>query len=140
MDTPRSPMNEVLLLLGELKAQVAGVRDDMQEVKTEAAVDRRDSKESRQRIYDKLENGERRLTEMESTVRVLGGVIEKSGQRLDRLEPQVDRATRTIRVWTVRGGMIATAMAALGGFVWWMVQSNGPFVWGEVLKLLKGHP
>lgn len=128
----------VLLLLGELKAGLQGVREDLQEVKDAAAMDRRDSKDSRQRIYDKVEEGERRLVAVESTVRMLGGVIEKSGQRLDRLEPQVDRAARTIKVWTVRGGIIATGVAAFGGFILWLVQSNGPLIWNALVKLMRG--
>lgn len=130
----------ILLLLGELKAGLAGVREDMQEVKDAAAMDRRDSKDSRQRIYEKLEEGDRKLVAVESTVRVLGGVIEKAGQRLDNLEPQVERATRTIKVWTVRGGFIATGVAALSGLIWWLVQSNGPFLWAQLVRLLKGLP
>lgn len=139
MTTTTDRDERILLLLGELKAGLAGVREDMQEVKEAAAIDRRDSRESRQRIYEKAEEGERRLTAVESTVRVLGGVIEKSGQRIDALEPQVARATQTIKDWTVRGGFIATGVAAFGGFIWWLVQSNGPFLWGAFLRLLKGE-
>jgi hypothetical protein len=130
--------DRIMLLLGELKAGLAGVREDMQEVKDAAAMDRRDSRESRQRIYEKVEEGERRLVAVESTVRVLGGVIEKAGQRLDKLEPQVDLAAGTIKRWTVRGGFVGTGVVALGGFVWWLVQSNGPFLWAGLLRLLRG--
>lgn len=129
----------IMLLLGELKAGLAGVREDMQEVKDAAAMDRRDSKDSRQRIYEKVEEGERRLGAVESTVRVLGGVIEKQGLRVDKLEPQVERATKTIKVWTVRGGFIASGVVAFGGFVLWLIQSNGPYIWAGLMSLLRGH-
>jgi hypothetical protein len=130
--------DQILMLLGELRESVVGLREDVAEIKAEAGNDRRDASESRRRIYQKLDDGEKRLMKMESTVRVIGGVVEKQGQRVSELEPTVNRTAGEVRRWTMLGAFIGTGVIALGGFVAWIIQSNGAALWNALIRLLKG--
>lgn len=124
--------DQILMLLGELREAVSGIKEDISELHD----DRKEANESRRRIYEKLEDGNRKITELESTVRVTAGIAEKLTNRVAALEPQVKQANDTIKTWTIRGGLIATAVAAFGGFVYWMIQSNGPAIWSALMHLL----
>lgn len=130
-----SSNDQILMLLGELKEGLKGVREDMAEVKTAAGLDRENASESRRRIYEKLEEGDRRLMEVESTVRVMSGVVAKATSRVEALEPQVKKTADTVRNWTIRGGAIATAVAAFGGFMLWLISAHGGTIW-KYLQLL----
>lgn len=130
--------DQILMLLGEMKEGLKGVKEDIAEMKAAADEGARDASESRRRLYEKMESGEQRTTELESTVRIMAGVVEKQTVRIDLMEPQLRQTTATLRAWTVRGGMIATAMAALGGFIVWMVQQNGMALWRALVHLLQG--
>lgn len=126
--------DELLVLLGELKEGLAGVKADIIEFKEsskEAAV-------SRGRIYDKLEDGEQRLTAMESTVRVMAGVLDKTSTRVDALEPSVRSAAKSLRAWNKRY-LAALAVASLVfGWIWWVVSQNWGWLVSSTVNFIKG--
>ena len=124
--------DEMILLLGELKGMVTDIKDDVDEVKKTMESDRTESSASRRRMYDKLDGVDRRLTKMESTVTVMGGVIEKQTQRIDQIEPIVKKTAASVKQWTLRWGAVVGAVTAVGGFLWWLVSGN----WGEIWKFL----
>ena len=125
--------DRLLMLLGRLDEGLAGVREDIQEIKAELAKDRRDAGESRRLIHDKLEDSERRLMQLESTVRITAEVVDKQSHRLDKIEPAVRAQARKIRLWTVQGGVLMASLAATGGFIWWLLTTQ----WDILVKVVQ---
>ena len=119
--------DQLVLLLGELKEGLQGVKDDIAEMKKAGADERMSAAASRQRIYEKLEDGEQRITTLESTLRVTAEVV---NNRLNAIEPTVAKSARVIRAWTIRGGIIMASLAAVGGFVWALVN----FLWSLAVQ------
>lgn len=126
--------DELLRLLGRLEEGLAGVKEDLAEVK----LDNRDAAASRNRIHEKLEDGDRRLTEMESTVRVMAGVLDKTGTRIDQLEPTVKAAARSLRAWNKRYLAILAGIGLVIGWLWWLLTSNWGWLMSNLIHFIKG--
>jgi predicted RNase H-like nuclease (RuvC/YqgF family) len=129
--------DQLLILIGELKEGVAGLKSDLEEMRTEFREERGAATQSRQKIFEKQEDAERRIERMEGTITVLGGVIDKQTRRIDALEPTVKETVATVRRWSVRGGLVATGLIAIGSFLWWMLTSNWSTIWNWVAPVLK---
>lgn len=110
--------DQMLMLLGELKAGLEEVHRAVAEIKTEAGEDRKDTADSRRRMHEIVGTVDKRLIKLESTVHIMGGVVDNQTKRIDKLEPTVKATAVTVRVWTIRGGLIGTAALAVIGFVY----------------------
>ena len=120
---------KLLLMVGEMQGTVNGLREDIAEVKGAMETDRAAATASRRRIYEKLEDADKRTTKLESTVRVMGELVDKSGKDIAALAPTVEATAATVRNWTIRGGLVLGALAAVGGTLWWAITNYGVAAW-----------
>lgn len=123
------------MLLGRLEEGLAGMREDMAEVKLEVQRDRVDASESRRRVYEKLEGAELRLEQVDSTVRVLGGVVEKQTNRIDALEPTVRKTAKNVAQWNWRWGLVVAGVTFIGTGIWWLIRPNAGAIWTFIQTL-----
>jgi hypothetical protein len=117
---------QVLFLLGELSASVKAIHDDLVEVKASAQIDREEARTSRHRIHERLDDAIGRLVKAESTIRVMGKVVDRADKRVNEMEPVV-RATA--KVLAVRGSIIVAAATAIGGGAWYVLSTNWVAIW-----------
>jgi hypothetical protein len=127
---------KLLFMVGEMQGTMNALREDYQEIKGALEQDRHDATASRRRIYERLEDGDRRLTKMESTVRVVGELVDKqakdianTGAEIKALTPTVLATAATVRNWTIRGGALLGALALVGGGLWYLVTTYGVALW-----------
>lgn len=121
--------NQILLLLGRLEATVAAVQQDIAEIKTDAKEDRATTVDSRRRLHEKIEGLSSRVQKTESTIRVLGELVDRQGKDVAALTPTVEATAATVRNWTIRGGLVLGGLAALGGTIWWAITTYGVALW-----------
>jgi len=129
-DNIKQPDDSMLFLLGELKSMVSSIKEDVDEVKKSMNSDRLESSASRRRMYSKLEGVDARLTKMESTVSVMGGVVDKQTKRMDAVEPVVISTQDAVRQWALRWGLVTAALGGIGSALYWLFTSK----WQELLK------
>lgn len=132
----RDDDDPVLRVLGRLEATVAAMGQDIAEMKNDANRREDASTESRRRLHEKIESVRDGLQKTDSTIRVLGALVDKQGKDLEGvqaelggLKPTVEHTAATVRNWTIRGGLILTALAALGGTLWWALTTYGVALW-----------
>lgn len=128
--------NEILRILGRLEGTVSAIQNDIAEFKAEVKDDRESTSENRRRMHEKIESVRDGLQKTDSTIRVLGALVDKQGKDLEGvqaelggLKPTVEHTAATVRNWTIRGGLILTALAALGGTLWWALTTYGVALW-----------
>lgn len=131
-DNGKQPNDTMILLLGELKGMVSGIKEDVDELKKDITSDRLESSASRRRMYDKLDGVDQRLTKMESTVTVMGGVVDKQTQRVDAIEPVVTETQAAVRQMVIRWGLVTGALGAMGAGLYWLFTAK----WQDILKIL----
>lgn len=139
-DNRKQPADDMLVLLGELKAMVASVKDDVDEVKQEMNASRVETTASRRRMYDKLDGVDKRLTRMESTVTVMGGVVNKQTNRIDSLEPMVKKTQAAVRMWALRWGLVTALLGGIGSALYWLFTTKWPDIWAMVVQFIKSSP
>lgn len=100
-------------LVGELRGELRGVRDLLKEMQAEGGL--RD---------EKLDDIARRVTTVESTVTVLGGVVAKQTTRVDKIEP--------VALWLIT---IASGLLLVGGALWYGVMTYGNAVLDWIVSL-----
>jgi hypothetical protein len=100
-------------ILGELRGEVRGFREDMAEVKEALA----DASTSRGQLSEKISIMDTRLQKVESTVTVMGGVVDTQTQRVDKIEP--------IALWLI---LIASGLLLVGGALWFGILNYGTAV------------
>lgn len=101
------------MLLGEVRGELRGMRDDMLEVKTALA----DASTSRAHLSEKFSLMDKRLENVESTVGVMGGVVAKQTTRIDKIEP--------LALWLIA---IAGGLLVVGGALWFGIWNYGAAV------------
>jgi hypothetical protein len=101
------------LLVGEMRGELRGIRQDMTEVKTALA----DASTSRVSLHEKVAMVDKRLTTMESTVTVMGSVVAKQTTRIDKIEP--------VALWLI---VVASGLLLVGGALWYGILNYGAAV------------
>lgn len=114
-DNPKPTPSELRMaeLLGEMKGELTGIKTMLNEMKDDADV----ATQSRAQLHEKLNLATNRITNLESTVTVLGGVVAKQTSRVDKIEP--------IALWLIA---IATGLFLVGGALWYGVLNYGQTV------------
>lgn len=134
-DNERAPLvgddvaARLLLMVGEMQGTVNGLREDIADVKGVMENDRATATASRRRIYEKLEEADKRTTKLESTVRVMGELVDKQGKDVTALIPKVEATASTVKQWTLRGGLVVAALSALAGGLWYVAAQNWVAIW-----------
>ena len=135
-DNRAGEANQILMLLGRLEGTVSAIQQDIAEIREAAKEDREAVKEdrasageSRRRLHEKIEGLSSRVQKTESTVRVLGELVDKQGRDVKSLSPKVDAMDATMKRWTLKGGAVVTAIAAVGGALWYVAAQNWVAIW-----------
>ncbi len=94
-------------------------------------------RQAAQKLTDRDERFLTLLSELKAAVavtavRTMGGLVDKATSRIDNLEPTVKATARTVRVWTIRAGLAATGVIAVGGFLY----ANGATIWKAIRAVL----
>ncbi len=121
--------NQILMLLGRLDGTVAAIQQDISELKEAAKEDRATTTESRRRLHEKLEGLSSRVQKTESTVRILGELVDRQGKDVLALTPKVDAMDATMKRWTLKGGAIVGGLAAVAGALWYVAAQNWVAIW-----------
>lgn len=128
--------NEILRILGRLEGTVSAIQQDISEFKSEVKDDRASTTENRRRMHEKIESVRDGLQKTDSTIRVLGELVDRQGRdvvgvkaEVAALAPKVERTEAALRRWTIKGGAIVTALAAVGGALWYLAATNWLAIW-----------
>lgn len=97
-------------LVGELRGELRGLHDVFIEMRN----DIEQASNSRRLIHEKLDAVDRRMERLESTVTVMGGVVDKQTKRVDKIEP--------LALWLIA---IAGGLLLVGGALWYGVLNYG---------------
>lgn len=111
-DNPKPTPNELHMaqLLGELTGELRGIKATLDDMRGD--IDQ--ASESRSQLHEKLGLIDTRLQKVESTVTVMGGVVDKQTRRVDKIEP--------IALWLI---MIASGLLLVGGALWYGILNFG---------------
>lgn len=120
---------KLLLMVGEMQGTVNGLREDLAEVKGAMESDRAAATARGRRIYEKLEDADRRTTKLESTVRVMGELVDKQGKDVQALAPKVEAMDATMKRWTLKGGAVVGGLAMVAGALWYVAAQNWVSIW-----------
>lgn len=110
------------MLLGEVRGELRGLRDDVSEVKEALA----DAGVSRQQLGEKFQLMDKRLENVESTMSVMGGVVAKQTTRIDKIEP--------LALWLIA---IAGGLLLVGGALWFGIMNYGAAIVDFIVSLRK---
>lgn len=128
--------NEILRILGRLEGTVSAIQQDISEFKSEVKDDRASTTENRRRMHEKIESVRDGLQKTDSTIRVLGELVDRQGKdvvgvkaEVAALVPKVERTEASLRRWTIKGGAVVTALAAVGGALWYLAATNWIAIW-----------
>lgn len=105
--------NGLAFLVGQLRGELVGLRDDMAEMR---ANDQK-ADTSRELMHEKMDSVDRRMEKLEGTVTVMGGVVAKQTTRIDKIEP--------LALWLIA---IAGGLMLVGGALWFGVMNYGTAV------------
>lgn len=117
--------NSIAMLLGELRGEMRGFREDMAEVKDALA----DASTSRGQLSEKISLMDSRLQKVEGTVTTLGGVVAKQTTRIDKIEP-----------WIVKLAAVAGGLLMVGGALWYGVMNYGAALLDWIVTLRTPKP
>lgn len=112
--------NDLALLLGEVRGELVGMREDVAEVKAALSV----SNQNDIRINEKIGLIDKRLENVESSVTVMGGVVAKQTTRIDKIEP--------LALWLIA---IAGGLLVVGGALWFGIMNYGAAVLDWIVSL-----
>ncbi len=110
MNDNHEPTGGLAILLGEVRGELRGMRNDMAEVKAALS----DASTSRQQLSEKVSLMDKRLEKVEGSVTVMGGVVAKQTGRIDRIEP--------LALWLIAAG---AGLLVVGGALWYGVINHG---------------
>lgn len=97
-------------LVGELRGELKGLRDDVREMRAADVV----ADASRELMHEKMDSVDRRMERLEGTVTVMGGVVDKQTKRIDKIEP--------LALWLFA---IAAGLMLVAGAVWYGLLNYG---------------
>lgn len=106
----QEPTGGLAILLGEVRGELRGMREDMAEVKAALA----DASTSRTQLTEKVGLLDKRLEKVEGSVTVMGGVVAKQAGRIDRIEP--------LALWMIAAG---AGLLVVGGALWYALLNYG---------------
>lgn len=126
----------IMRVLGQVEATVKAIQADIDEIKTVQKDDRHDSSEGRRRLHEKFESVQDNLQKTNSTVKILGLLVDKQSKDIEgvtkavkSLEPTVEATAATVRNYTIRGGVILGGLAFVAGLLWYIVTNYGVALW-----------
>ena len=136
-NTPQGDINQqVLYLLGQMRAELSGIREDIIELSKDAVSDRQDNMTNYDHMLEKVDSIDRRTTKLESTVRVTGQVVNKQTKRLDIMQPIVEANTETIKRWVLMAGSVVGAVSLAFGGVWYALKDSWWAIYQWIINAL----
>lgn len=118
-------ISDVLKSLGRIEAGQEQLRADFDRERVATS-------DSRRRQYERAELHDTRLTKLESEIRVNSAITLKTQRAVQRITPQVEEATRTLKSWKIKGGVAITGAGMLGAFLWWLLRTNWTTIWAFI--------
>jgi len=148
--TQQQQLGAILEAIGGLKAHVEGLRRDIGEIKTEAEASEERSRESRARLYERVDElakitmrveGEAKVATLTSAqardgVGHLASKVDEHSRKLDGHIKVVMPVVRKVRRLEWRVTLFLTGLTAVGGGLWWLITSNFGAIWKGLVSLL----
>ena len=148
--TQQQQLGAILEAIGGLKANVEGLRRDLGELKSEGEASEQRSRESRAKLYERVEDlaltisrveGEAKLATATSAqardgVGHLAKTVEDHSRKLDAHIKVVMPVLRKVKRLEWRVTLFLTALTAVGGGIWWLITSNFGAIWKGIVSLL----
>lgn len=114
------PGPSMVLLIGELRGELRGIKSTLDDMRGD--IDH--AAESRGQLHEKVNLIGTKVTALESTVNVMGGVVAKQTTRIDKIEP--------LALWLIA---IAGGLLVVGGALWYGVMNYGSAVLDWLISL-----
>jgi chromosome segregation ATPase len=150
--TAQELLGQIQRTLGQLEANVEGLRRDVAEIKVEAAEVAGHSTESRARLHERVDGLVMSIQKVELDAKLatataaqardaighLTSELQHHGEKLDAHIKIVVPVVKRVRRLEWRMALFLTAVGAVGAFLWWAVSSNASAIWKAAVKLFGG--